>query len=119
MLRTLQARVIEYHEPGSSAIPIGVLVYDPAANELLFRFRDDLHSSDEFNEVYLQEFTQSFASLLSSSSPAELFRTLDDSLSNVLRIGLETELQSDNPSRELDALYDQYIFSGLISTELS
>lgn len=90
------------------------MVYDPTRDELLWRFRpatDFLAFAGEFDIDFLSAFTQEFLSLVESMGPGVLFKQLDESLSNVLRIVYTEHVECRSPEDLLDSTFGKFVAS--------
>jgi len=87
---------------------IGVLVIDPAADRGWVRFRENFDADPDDLEVL--ELLQSETGQRLSEMGAEAFlRSLEDSLSNVLRVSERQEIAVDAFTRALDRLYAEHV----------
>jgi len=102
--------ILEAALPGHAPESIGVLLIDPAADRGWVRLRptfDDM--ADPEDAEVLEALGPHIARCLEESGAEAYLQSLEDSLSNVLRIGERREIQVDAFSRVLDRLYSQHV----------
>ena len=96
--------------PGRAPRNIGVLLVDPATDRGWMRLRqrfDDL-AAPEDTEV-LDALEADLRQRLGESGAARWLAWMEDSLSNVLRVGERQKVKVDAFSRVLDRLYDTHV----------
>jgi hypothetical protein len=89
--RGLSIRVLDYHPPGGKPRSIGVLAYCPQTDSLHVFFRNLDHIVDECDREYLQEMSATITNLSAEMDRSTLFAMLDQSLSNLIRIGYQAD----------------------------
>ncbi len=102
--------ILEAALPGQAPENIGVLLIDPAADRGWLRMRprfDDL-AAPEDAEV-LEALEPHMVRCLAESGAEAYLQLLEDSLSNVLRVGERREVEVDAFTRVLDRLYSQHV----------
>jgi SOS-response transcriptional repressor LexA len=102
--------VLEAALPGRAPENIGVLLIDPAADRGWVRLRpqfDDI-ADPEDTEV-LEAIEPHIARCLGESGAEAYLQSLEDSLSNVLRVSDRREVQVDAFSRVLDQIYNEHV----------
>src|SRR5574340_583994 len=82
---------------------IGVLLLDPSANRLWVRLREDWREQDDEDVFPLLE--QDLASKAAEMGGQALLASLEDTLSNTLRITPRTKVGVDAFTRQLDVLF--------------
>jgi SOS-response transcriptional repressor LexA len=109
--RTGAWSLLELAIAGERPKPFGILLIDAATDCLYLRLRD--HSADELSEqdADILDFLGDDLRRKAEEDGADaLLRSLEDSLSNFLRIGERTEIAlSGNPRRAVDRLFDEYV----------
>jgi hypothetical protein len=98
---TFQVRVLEYHPPGGKQDTVGVLAYCSTTDSLHLVFRELDYIEDEFDREYLQGVTEELARIAFELGPGILFGQLDDTLSNVIRIGFAQDLMTADDEIDL------------------
>jgi SOS-response transcriptional repressor LexA len=102
--------LLEAHLPGRPPQNAGVLVLDPATDRAWVRFRpsfDDIADPDDA-EV-LEGLDAHFRSLIAESGAEAWLRGLEDTCSNVLRVGERREIAVDAFTRSLDHLFAEHV----------
>lgn len=102
--------VLEAVLPGQAPENIGVLLIDPAADRGWVRLRprfDDI--ADPQDAEVLETLESDIVRKLEESGAEAYLQSLEDSLSNVLRIGERREVEVDAFSRVLDRLYREHV----------
>lgn len=89
---------------------IGVLLVDPATNRGWFRLTRNFRADPDELE-FLEALEPHFAQLLSEMGAEAFLHPLEDSLSNVLRIGERQAVAVDAFTRILDRLYREHVES--------
>jgi hypothetical protein len=90
---TVSVRILDYCPPAGKPQSIGVLAYCAATDALHVVFRDIDYISNSFDREYLQALSTHIASLSYELGPAKTFSMLDESLSNLLRISYEADVE--------------------------
>ena len=102
--------VLEAALPGHAPENIGVLLIDPSADRGWVRLRprfDDI--ADPEDAEVLEAMEPHISRCLQESGAEAYFQSLEDSLSNVVRVSDRREVQVDAFSRVLDRLYSEHI----------
>ena len=102
--------VLEAVLPGHASENIGVLLIDPAADRGWVRLRpqfDDI--ADAEDAEVLEALEDDIVRKLDEAGAEAYLRSLEDSLSNVVRIGERREVEVDAFSRVLDRLYREHV----------
>ncbi len=102
--------ILEAALPGRAPENIGVLLIDPEADRGWVRLRerfDDL--ADPEDAEVLEALEPHIAHCIEESGAEAYLQSLEDSLSNVLRVSERREVQVDAFSRVLDRLYSQHV----------
>ena len=89
---------------------IGVLLVDPGTNRAWFRLTENIHADPEDAEVF-EALQPHFAQLLAGMGAEAFLQSLEDSLSNALRIGERQTVAVDSFTRVLDRLYREHVES--------
>src|SRR5947209_5023053 len=92
-------------EAGGNAI--GVLLVDPSSDRGWVRFRADFESFED-PEVF-EHLQEHIGQLLSEGGAEALLASLEDSLSNAIRIGERQAVEVDAFTRVLDRLYSEHV----------
>jgi len=94
-------------------MPAGVLLFDPACNELDFKLREDWEAlgADEDDQEYLAALEDDFRLRIQEMGAADFLASLEDSLSSVLRISDREAVAVTNPARTLQKLFDELVDS--------
>jgi phage repressor protein C with HTH and peptisase S24 domain len=99
--------LLEAHLPDRPARNIGVYLVDPATDRLWLRMRQDYQEIAEPDDVEVLEALEEDFRARAAELGAEAFlKSLEDSLSNVLRTGERQRIEVDAFSRVLDRLFD-------------
>jgi len=102
--------LLEAHLPGQPAYHIGVYLVDPAADRLWLRMRRSYEGLGEPDDIEVLDALEEDIRAHAAERGAEAFlASLEDSLSNVLRIGQRQAVEVDAFSRVLDRLFDQHV----------
>ncbi len=102
--------MLEAHLPGQPGRNIGVYLLDPATDRLWLRMRgsyDGLASDDDV-EV-LDAIAEDIRSRAAETGAEALLLSLEDSLSNVVRVGERQSIDVDAFSRVADGLFDRHV----------
>jgi len=102
--------VLEAHLPQQPARNIGVYLVDPASDRLWLRMRGsyDGLASDEDAEV-LDALAEDIRSRALEIGAEALLQSLEDSLSNAVRVGERQNVEVDAFSRAADGLFEQHV----------
>ena len=96
--------------PGRPPCPIGVLLIDPDSGRHWFRMRRDLASiADPEDAEVLEALEDHIRQCLAESGAETFLRSLEDTLSNVLRVSQREAVPVDAFSRVLDRLYREHV----------
>jgi len=96
--------------PGRPPCPIGVLLIDPDSGRPWFRMRRDFASIADPEDAEVLEALEDHLRQCLAESRAETFlRSLEDTLSNVLRVSQRQAVPVDAFSRVLDRLYREHV----------
>lgn len=87
---------------------IGVLLLDPATDRAWFRLTENFHADAEDAEVF-EALQPHFAQLLAGMGAEAFLQSLEDSLSNALRISERQNVAVDSFTRVLDRLYREHV----------
>lgn len=101
--------------PGGDLTAIGVLLEDAASDRVYMRLRRDWHTiaSEDDIEV-LSGLGEDLSGKAAELGPGELFRHLEDSLSNAIRITGREAVEVDDFDRTLNRLYRQNVQSNVV-----
>lgn len=100
--------VLEASLPERAPQPIGVLLMDPAADRAWVRLRDrfdDLTEDTEFWDALADDLRAKAA----EAGAEALLRSLEDTLSNALRVGERQSVQVDAFTRAVERLYAEHV----------
>lgn len=89
---------------------IGVLLMDPSADRGWIKLSENVPADPDDSEV-LQALPAHLEQLLAEMGAEAFLRSLEDSLSNVLRIGERQAVEVDAFTRVLDRLYREHVES--------
>lgn len=108
--RSANYSLLQTELPGESHTTVGVLLEDPDQDELYHKLRRDWKeiSSGEDAEV-LELLADDLAAKTREMGAAQLFRYLEDNLSNALRITDREPVLVDNFDRALERLYRTHV----------
>ena len=96
--------------PGRPPCPIGVLLIDLDTGRPWFRMRRDFTSlADPEDAEVLEAIEDHIRQCLAESGAETFLRSLEDTLSNVLRVGERQAVPVDAFSRVLDRLYREHV----------
>ncbi len=96
--------------PGRPACPIGVLLIDPDGDRPWFRMRRDFAGiADPEDAEVFESLEEHIRQCLAESGAETFLRSLEDTLSNVLRVGQRQAVRVDAFSRVLDRLYREHV----------
>jgi phage repressor protein C with HTH and peptisase S24 domain len=102
--------VLEAALPGQAPENIGILLIDPAADRGWVRLRSSFEDVAEPEDAEVLEALEPHIQQSLEESGAEAYlATLEDSLSNVVRVSERREVEVDAFSRVLDRLYSEHV----------
>ena len=102
--------ILEAHLPGQSGRNIGVYLVDPATGRLWLRMRGGFEDIAEVDDVDVLEALEGDIRARVAEVGAEAFlESLEDSLSNVVRVGERQSIEVDAFSRAVDGLFDEHV----------
>ena len=117
---TLETRVGRYSVvqaelPGQGVLNLGVLLEDPQSNSLHLRFRRDLDSfADEEELVVFESLADDLARKSVEMGAGQLFEYLESTLSGSIRITDREQVLVEDFSRALDRLYRKHVDSKVL-----
>ena len=103
--------LLTIHLPGADDAVAGVVLEDPAANQLHVRLRRDWDSIAPDESEVLSALEYDLTSKARESGAAALFDYLENTLSNVIRIGDRREIVVEDFERALGRLYREHVTS--------
>jgi phage repressor protein C with HTH and peptisase S24 domain len=114
-LQTLTRRqgefaLLQLAMPGEPPHNIGVLLWNPAAGKLYLRLRDhweDIAGLDD--REYLSHLNGDFEARVEEMGGDKFLRSLEDSLSNILRMTDREEVAVDSFQQTLERLFDRHV----------
>jgi len=102
--------LLEAHLPDQPVRPIGVYLVDPASDRLWLRMRPDYRGMAAPDDSEVLAALEDDIRARAAEIGAEAFlASLEDSLSNVLRVGERQSVAVDSFSRVVDRLFDQHV----------
>jgi SOS-response transcriptional repressor LexA len=102
--------LLESHLPGQSARNIGVYLVDPASGRLWLRMRRAYEGLAEPEDIEVLQALEEDILAHASEIGAEAFlASLEDSLSNVIRVSDRQSVEIDAFSRVADRLFDEHV----------
>lgn len=109
--RRCQFSILSLALPGRLATPVGILLFDPSTNDLQLKLRQDWDGlgADEDDQEYLACLENDFLLRISEMGAEAFLLSLEDSLSNLLRISDRESIAVANPSRTLQRLFDAHV----------
>jgi SOS-response transcriptional repressor LexA len=108
--RRVQYAVLELALPGRSRANAGVLLFDPATDELLFKLRRDWAELAEPEDAeVLSHVAEDFEQRAKEAGGGGLLAYLEETLSNVLRISPRETISVGNLEKALDRLYARHV----------
>ena len=116
--RVCQFSILSLALPGQPVTPAGVFLFDPAGklfdpadHELHFKLREDWEDLgvDEDDEEYLCALEDDFNLRIREVGAEAFLRSLEDSLSGLLRISDREPVAVTNASRTLQRLFDELV----------
>lgn len=107
--------IVQVQAPGRGLVNIGVLLEDPESNSLRLRFRRDLESVvDEEDLDVFEALADDIASKATQIGAEKLFEYLESTLSDSIRITDREPVLVDDFARALDRLYRKNIQSNVL-----
>lgn len=109
--RICQFSVLSVALPGVKPVAIGVFLLDPADGGLRFRLREDWDevAADEEIREYLTALEGDFTAQVHERGGQAFLESLEDSLSNVLRISEREAVAVTNPASTLRRLFQAHV----------
>ena len=117
MLETRAGRysVVQAELPGQGVMSLGVLLEDPQSNSLHLRFRRDLDSLVDEEELdVFESLADDLARKSAEMGAGQLFEYLESTLSGSIRITAREQVLVDDFSRALDRLYRKHVDSKVL-----
>ena len=114
-IETRRARysIVQAEIPSQGLVSLGVLLEDPASDALHLRFRRDMETFGE-DEDLLNALADDLAAKASEMGAARLFEYLEDTLSGSIRLTDREAVLVDDFSRALDRLYKKHVQSNVV-----
>jgi phage repressor protein C with HTH and peptisase S24 domain len=100
--------VLEAALPQRQPQPVGILLFDPGSDRGWVRLRRDFDDLTDDTEV-LDALEQDLRERLAEYGAGALLRSLEDSLSNTVRIGERCAVQVDAFTRVIERLYEEHV----------
>jgi phage repressor protein C with HTH and peptisase S24 domain len=102
--------LVELARPGEPQRNIGVLLRDTATGQVYVKMREHFDEIDDPEEAeLLQALGADFELKIEEMGGDEFLRSLEDSLSNALRVSERVAVTVDGFSRTLDSLYQEHV----------
>lgn len=102
--------VLEVALPGRHAAAAGVLLLDPSTDSLYLKLREDWEAiADPEDAEVLSLLAEDFTNRSRELGGEQLLRSLEDTLSNTLRITLRQTIAVGDFSRALNRLFERHI----------
>ena len=102
--------LLEAHFPAQPERNIGVYLVDPATDRLWLRMRTSYEGLAEPDDIEVLEALEEDIRARAAEMGAEAFlQSLEDSLSNVVRVGERQSIAVDAFSRVVDSLFNQHV----------
>jgi phage repressor protein C with HTH and peptisase S24 domain len=102
--------LLEAHLPGRAGRNIGVYLMDRAADRLWLRMRADFDDIADPDDVeVLEALADDFRERAGEMGSEALLQSLEDSASNVVRVGERQTIEVDAFSRAVDRLFDEHV----------
>jgi SOS-response transcriptional repressor LexA len=113
--RTAKYCIVTADTPGLGQVNLGILLQDPESDRLTLRFRRDLESlADEEDLEVLSALADDLGRKAQETGAERLFEYLESNLSGAIRVTDRKELQVEDFGRALDRLYRQHIASNVL-----
>lgn len=108
--RNAEYLVVELALPGREVTNLGVMLYEPASDRLLFRLRGDLEVlADPEDAEVLEALERDFTLKIDELGGRRFLEYLEDSLSNVIRIGGRRPTEARSLPWKLQQLFDEHV----------
>lgn len=117
MLQTRRGRysIVQAELPGHGLVNLGVLLQDPQSDSLHLRFRRDLDSlADDEDLEILEGLSDDLARKSGEQGAEKLFEYLESTLSAAIRITDREQVLVEDFSRGLDRLYRKHVDSKVL-----
>jgi phage repressor protein C with HTH and peptisase S24 domain len=117
MLQTQTGRysIVQAEVPGHGLVNVGVLLQDPHSDALHLRFRRDMDSlADEEDLDVLQGLSDDLTRKSNEQGAEKLFEYLEGTLSTSVRITNREDVLVEDFSRALDRLYRKHVPSNVL-----
>ncbi len=101
--------VVEVHLPGQRPFNFGVLLVDPVVNQLHARFASDLSLVTGEDVEVIREMPTLLTSMAAESGASGLFAHLEDTASNVIRVGDRRIVVAEDPVSAVSRAYAAYV----------
>ena len=96
--------------PGRPVTPVGVLLYDPASDKLVHKLRQDFDAlADPEDAEVLSELDRDFHAKIGEMGGRRFLVWLEDSLSNVLQIGVRRPVAARSLPYTLQELFREHV----------
>lgn len=108
--RRAQFSVLQLALPGQALINIGVLLIEPASGELVFRLRDDwAEIAGEDDAEILAALDEDFHARVSEMGGEAFLASLEDSLSDFLRVSQRETVFVSSLSKGMRDLFEEHV----------
>ena len=102
--------LLEAHLPGQAARNIGVYLIDPATDRLWLKMRGNYEDSAGEDDVeVLASLEEDIRSRAAETGAEAFLQSLEESLSNVVRVGERQTVEVDAFSRVIERLFDENV----------
>lgn len=102
--------VIELALPGRPVTNLGVMLYEPASDRLLFKLRDDAEDLADLEDAeVLLALDRDFALKIDELGGRRFLEYLEDSLSNVIRISGRRPVEARSLNWKLGQLFEEHV----------
>jgi len=102
--------LLEWALAGAGARNIGVLLFDPSTGQLHSKIRQRFEGVVDAEEAeFLEALEQDFRSKIAEMGGAGFLQSLEDSLSNDIRLSERTTVAVDDFPRMLERLYEEHV----------
>src|SRR5580658_8481382 len=107
--------VVEADTPEQGTVRLGILLQDPQADSLRLRFRRDLESLVEAEDLDVSAaLADDLAQKAHELGAEKLFKYLEDTLSGAIRVTDREEVLVSDFDRTLDRLYRKHVPSNVL-----
>src|SRR5215467_14714951 len=114
--RTGRYSIVQVDLRGQGLVNVGILLQDPQSDSLHLRFRRDLDSLvDEEDLAVLEHLSNDLAQKSDELGAEKLFEYLEDTLSASIRITDREHVLVDDFTRALDRLYLKHVPSKVLA----